>query len=95
MVRMSQTLRRTEESNNHPNLSFIIGVPADTALALVSLPLPRKAPAVDLVIIKIRRIIEAVSPHCGPGRRLNQSSVPRNQGGQKKGNECQKSSHLG
>ena len=95
MVKMSQTLRLMEEPNNHPNLSFIVGVAADAALALVSLPLPSEAPAVDLVIIKIRRIIEAVSPHCGAGRRLNQSSVPRNQGGQKKGDECQKSSHLG
>ena len=48
-----------------PHLSFIIRVTADAALTLVGLPLSGEAPAVNLVIIEIGRIVEAISPHRG------------------------------
>ena len=58
-----------------PRPRLVPGVAADAAPAAVPLPLPPDAAAKQLVVVVVGRVLEAVAPHAGAGRRLLEPPV--------------------
>ncbi len=64
-----------KNSNFLSHLRRVPGVPADAALPPVGPPLPGEPAAVELVVVVVGRGVEAVAPHGGAGRGLDQATV--------------------